>query len=139
VTIYLLDTNTVSYILKGKSPAARARLQRVRFHKGQEAGISTITVSEILYGLEKVGAGAERRRALDLFFSTIAIYSWDQAAAEAYAPLRVRLELHGKTLGPYDMQIAAHAMALGAILVSHDAAFKHVPALAVREDWATDL
>jgi tRNA(fMet)-specific endonuclease VapC len=139
VTIYLLDTNTVSYILKGNSPAARARLERVHFHKGQQAGISTISVSELLYGLEKVGASPERRKALDLFLSTIAIHSWDQAAAEAYAPLRVRQELHGKTLGPYDMQIAAHAMALGAILVSHDAAFKRVPALAGREDWATDL
>jgi len=139
VTIYLLDTNMVSYILKGRSPAARTQLERVRFHGGQEAGISTITAAEILYGLEKVGAGPQRRKALDLFFATIAIYPWDQAAAEAYGRLRVRQEAHGKPLGPYDLQIAAHALALGGILVSHDSAFRHVAGLAGREDWATDL
>lgn len=139
MTLYLLDTNTVSYILKGRSPAARARLERVRFHKGQEAGISTITAAEILYGLEKVGAGPQRRKALDLFFATIAIYPWDEAAAEAYGRLRVRQEALGKTLGPYDMQIAAHALSLAAVLVSHDAAFRHVAGLAGREDWATNL
>jgi tRNA(fMet)-specific endonuclease VapC len=139
VTLYLLDTNMVSYIVKGKSPAARARLERVRIHKGQEPGISTITVGEILYGLEKIGAGPQRRKALDLFFATIAVYPWDQAAAETYGRLRVRQEAHGKSLGPYDLQIAAHALALGAVLVTHDAAFRHVAGLAGREDWATDL
>lgn len=139
MTLYLLDTNMVSYIVKGKSPAARARLERVRFHKGQMAGVSTITVAEILYGLEKIGAGPQRRKALDLFLSAMAIYPWDEAAAEAYGRLRVRQEAAGKPLGPYDLQIAAHAVALGAIIVTHDAAFRHVAGLAGREDWATDL
>jgi tRNA(fMet)-specific endonuclease VapC len=139
VNLYLLDTNMVSYILKGKSQAARARLEKVRFHKGQEAGLSAITVGEILYGMEKIGAGQQRRKALDLFFSTIAIYSWDEAAAASYGRLRARQEALGKSLGPYDLQIAAHALALGATLVTHDAAFRHVPGLAGREDWASDL
>lgn len=138
MTLYLLDTNMVSYILKGRSPAARARLQKVHFHKGHEAGVSTITVSEILYGLERVGAGPERRTALDLFFSTIAIYSWDQTVAETYARLRARQEVIGKPLGPYDLQIASHALAPGAILVTHDKGFRHVAGLKI-EDWATDL
>lgn len=139
MTLYLLDTNTVSYILKDKSPAARVRLERVGSRKDQEAAISTITVGEILYGLEKVAAGPQRRKAVDFFFSTITICSWDQAAAEAYGQLRTRQEARGKTLGPNDLQIAAHALALGAVLVSHDRAFRHVTGLAGLEDWATDL
>lgn len=139
MTLYLLDTNMVSYILKGTSSAARSRLDRLRSHRGQEAGISTITTGEILYGLEKIAAGAQRRKALDLFFSTIITYPWDQAAAEAYGRLRVRQEAIGRPLGPYDMQIAAHALALGAVLVTHDTAFRHVAGLAGREDWASDL
>ena len=139
MTLYLLDTNTVSYILKGKSPAARARLEKIRFHKGQDAGVSTITVSEILYGLEKVGAGPQRHNALELFFATIEIYPWDQLAAEAYGRLRAHQEAIGKPLGPYDTQIAAHALALGAVLVTHDAGFRHVAGLVGREDWAADL
>ena len=138
MTLYLLDTNMVSYILKGKSPAARARLEKLRLQKQQEAAVSTVTVSEILYGLERIGAGAQRRRALDLFFASIRICPWDQAAAEAYARLRVRQELLGRPLGPYDMQIASHALALGATLVTHDKAFRHVTGLAV-EDWASDV
>lgn len=139
MTLYVLDTNMVSSIVKGKSAAARARLEKIGFDRGEEAGISTVTLGQILYGLEKIGAGPQRRKALDLFFSTIAVYPWDQAAAEAYGRLRVRQEALGKTLGPYDMQIAAHALALGATLVTHDAAFRHVAGFAGREDWATDV
>ncbi|MGA8529569.1 MAG: type II toxin-antitoxin system VapC family toxin [Acidobacteriaceae bacterium] len=139
MTLYLLDTNTVSYILKGKSPAARARLERIGASKNHEAAISTITLGEIHYRLEKIGAGPQRRKAVDFFFSTITICSWNQAAAEAYGQLRARQEARGKTLGPNDLQIAAHAIALGAILVSHDRAFRHVTGLAGLEDWVTDL
>jgi tRNA(fMet)-specific endonuclease VapC len=139
VNVYLLDTNMVRYILKGKSPAARARLEDVQSQKGKAAALSAITVGEILYGLERIGAGRQRRKALDLFFSAIAIYPWDHAAAEAYSRLRARQEALGKSLGPYDLQIAAHALALGAILVTHDAAFRHVSGLAGREDWASDV
>ncbi|MFZ0631708.1 MAG: type II toxin-antitoxin system VapC family toxin [Acidobacteriaceae bacterium] len=139
MTLYLLDTNTVSYVLKDKSPAARARLERIGASKNQEAAISTITVAEIHYGMEKIGAGLQRRKAVDSFFSTITIFSWDQAAAEAYGQLRARQEKRGKTVGPYDLQIAAHALALGAVLVSHDRAFRHVTGLAGLEDWATDV
>jgi tRNA(fMet)-specific endonuclease VapC len=139
VTLYLLDTNTVSYILKDKSPAARARLERVGASKTQEAAVSTITVGEVLYGLERIGAGPQRRKAVDYFFSTIMICPWDQAAAEAYGQLRARQESRGKTLGPNDLQIAAHALALGAVLVTHDRAFRHVARLVGLEDWPTDL
>ena len=137
--LYLLDTNTVSYILKDKSAAARARLERVGTRKDQDAAISTVTVAEIHYGLEKIGAGLQRRKAVELFFSTITICPWDQAAAEAFGQLRARQESRGKPLGPYDFQIAAHAIALGAVLVSHDRAFRHVTGLPGLEDWATDL
>lgn len=139
MTLYLLDTNTVSYILKDKSAAARDRLERVGSRKDQDAAVSTVTVAEILYGLEKIGAGRERHRALDLFLSEITICPWDRAAAEAFGHLKIRQKARGKTLGSYDLQIAAHALALGAILVTHDRAFRHVTGLAGLEDWATDL
>jgi tRNA(fMet)-specific endonuclease VapC len=55
-----------------------------------------------------------------------------------YSAKRARQERLRKKLGPYDTQIAAHAMALGAVLVSHDHAFRRIPNLQV-EDWATDI
>lgn len=136
--LYLLDTNMVSYIFKGRSQAARMRLESVGLRK-DDAGFSTVTMAEILYGLEKIAAPPDRRRAMDVFLSTMAVYPWDHSAAEAYAKLRVRQESLGKSLGAYDLQIAAHALALGAVLVTHDSAFRHVDGLAGREDWATDL
>lgn len=139
MTLYLLDTNTVSYILKGISPAARAHLERVGTRNDQDAAVSTVTVAEVLYGLEKIGAGLQRRKVVELFFSTLTVCPWDQSAAEAFAQLRTRQESRGKPLGPYDLQIAAHALALGAVLVSHDRAFRHVTGLTGLEDWATDL
>lgn len=139
MTLYLLDTNTIRSILKNNSPAARARLERIGASKNHEAAISTISLGEIHYGLERIGASPQRRKAAELFFSTITICFWDQAAAEAYGQLRARQEARGKTLGSYDLQIAAHALALGAVLVTHDRAFRHVTGLAGLEDWATDL
>ena len=50
-----------------------------------------------------------------------------------------KLEAMSKTLGPLDMQIAAHAISLGAILVTNDRAFHQVPDLLGVENWATDL
>jgi tRNA(fMet)-specific endonuclease VapC len=133
--IYLLDTNIVSYIITGRSPAARARLEEAR----SQTCISVITVGEILYGLEKIGAGPQRWKALDLFLSAISIRLWDHDAAAAYGRLRAEQERRGKPLGPYDTQIADHALALDATLVSHDAGFRQVSGLAGLEDWAGDL
>lgn len=136
--IYLLDTNMVSYIIKGRSPAARARLEALRLHRDHEACVSIITVSEILHGLEKIGASPQRSKAIELFFSTLSVYVWDYPAAQAYGVLRATQETSGKTLGPYDMQIAAHAIALKATVVTHDNGFHRVFGLPL-EDWAVDL
>ncbi len=57
-----------------------------------------------------------------------------QAAASRYGSLRALLERNGQTLAPLDMQIAAHALSVGAVLVSRDRAFKPVAGL-VLEDW----
>jgi tRNA(fMet)-specific endonuclease VapC len=131
----MLDTNTVSYIIKDKSPAARARLKAVN---SQNVGISCITEGELIYGLAKAGS-ERRRRAIDWFLASLTIYPWGREAAAAYGVLRAKQERIGKLLEPLDMQIAAHAVALDAILVTHDKAFQQVTDLPGIEDWATDL
>jgi len=135
--LYLLDTNMISYIVKGRSPAARLRLAQVS--APDIAAISTITEAELLYGLEKTGATAHRRTTLNWFLTRLKIHPWDREAAKAYATVRAAQEASGKPLGPLDMQIAAHAIALDAILVTNDRAFKQVPNLPGLENWATDL
>jgi tRNA(fMet)-specific endonuclease VapC len=133
----MLDTNTVSYILKGLSPAARHRLNSLR---SNEIGcVSSITEAELWYGLVRVRAGERRLNALRAFLSRMQVLSWGREEAAAYGPFRARQESTGRPLGPHDTQIAAHAIAVRAVLVSSDAAFEQAIGLPGLESWATDI
>lgn len=135
--LYMLDTNTVSYILKGVSPEARGRLEALE--PDQVACISAITEAELWYGLERVGANERRRQALRLFLGRMRVLPWDSDAALAYGPFRACQEAIGKPLGPLDTEIAAHSIAAGAILVSSDAGFRQAVGLRGLESWATEF
>jgi tRNA(fMet)-specific endonuclease VapC len=135
--LYLLDTNTVSYIIKGKSTASRAKLATLK--RDEDACISSITEAELLYGLAKSGASDQRRKALDWFLLRLKVLPWGREEAAAYGLLRARQESMGKPLGPLDTQIAAHAVAIGAVIVTNDNAFHQVPDLVGMENWAIDL
>ena len=133
----MLDTNMASYMLKGKSKAVRDRMQSLQ--TGEVACISVITEAEMLYGIAKVGIGKQRMKMLNWFLLLAAIHPWGSEEAAVYGRLRARQEAIGKTLGPLDMQIAAHAISLGAILITNDKAFHQVPDLIGVQNWATDL
>ncbi|RXH54063.1 type II toxin-antitoxin system VapC family toxin [Granulicella sibirica] len=135
--LYMLDTNMASYLLKGKSPATRQRMLSLQV--GELACISAVTEAEMLYGIAKSGIGEQRMRLLNWFLLLVAVQPWGREEAAAYGPLRARQEAMGKTLGPLDMQIAAHAISLGAVLVTNDKAFHQVPDLVGVDNWATDL
>jgi tRNA(fMet)-specific endonuclease VapC len=132
----MLDTNTASYILNNKSPVARTRISSLQ--KSETVCISVITEAELIFGVEKLDLGGKRRRLLDWFLSLVSVPAWGREEAAVYGKLRARQEALGKALSPLDTQIAAHAIAIGAHIVSHDNAFKSVLHLAV-VDWATDL
>jgi tRNA(fMet)-specific endonuclease VapC len=135
--LYMLDTNTVSYIIKGVSPAARRHLARLG--PQQVACLSAITEGELWFGLDKIAAGAARRRPLGSFLDRVRVLPWGREEAEAYGRFRARQQALGRPLRPLDTQIAAHAIAAGAILVSSDAAFKQAKGLPGLEAWATDI
>lgn len=135
--LYLLDTNTISYILKGVSPAARVRLTSLE--REAVACVSAITEAELWYGLERVGASERRRSALRVFLGRLRVLPWGSNEALAYGAFRSRQEAVGKPLGPFDTQIAAHAIAVGAVLVSSDTGFKHAKGLPGLETWATEF
>jgi tRNA(fMet)-specific endonuclease VapC len=134
---YLLDTNTVSYIAKGKSPAARARLEGL----GEEeiVCISSITEAELRYGLAKRPEARVLRAAIEALLFKLRILPWGSKEAAAYGALRARLEAAGITLSELDLQIAAHAIALGAVLVTNDKAFLQVEDLGATVNWASDI
>lgn len=133
----MLDTNTVSYIVTGKSPIARAKLARLQSH--EIACISIITEAEIRYGLARNPNAHALGSSLEGFFAKIQILAWSREEALAYGYLRAKQEASGKTLGNLDMLIAAHAIAVGAVLVTNDKAFSSVADLPKTVNWATDL
>jgi tRNA(fMet)-specific endonuclease VapC len=134
--IYLLDTNAVSDIMNGYSEAARRTL--LREARSSIIAISSITSGELRFGIKKRDS-KRLQRAFDEFRAVGKILPWDDEVATVYADLRDRLLRVGKALDSLDMLIAAHAVAIGAVLVSRDRAFEHVRDFVEVVNWATDL
>jgi tRNA(fMet)-specific endonuclease VapC len=136
-TLYLLDTNTVADIVSGHSKAARRAMSQLIEHS--PIAISAITEGELLYGLARKPEAIRLRTGVEAFLSAIQIRYWDSAAARAYGSLRARMAASGKSLSNMDLLIAAHAVAIDAILVTRDGAFSQIEALRPVVNWATDL
>lgn len=130
---YMLDTNTASYIIKGNPPAVRERLREVPM---ASVCISVITQAELLLGVARKPDALRLRDTVREFLLRLEILSWNSAAAEAYAQLRAECERNGTMLGSMDMLIAAHAVAAGAVLVTHDNAFYNIKHMLRLEDWS---
>ena len=135
--LYQLDTNIAGYIVNGRSAAAREMLKRAV--ADATVTISAITEAEILFGLELRPQATRLRASVDAFLQAVEIRAWDSSAAQAYARLRAALSRTGRSLSEMDLLIAAHALADGAALVSHDQAFQQLNPFLTIVDWATDL
>ena len=121
---YLLDTNVVSHIMQGRDAALLVRLTGLAV--GQVV-ISSVTLAELEYGLHRRGQPIRLRNALTQLLLRIDVLPWDQRVATCYGALCSTLESQGINLSDFDMMIAAHAVAVDAILVSRDKAFARVP------------
>ena len=127
----MLDTNMASYIVRGPGPALAARLVTVPM---AQLCVSSVTQGELLYGLARRPAAVGLQTAVREFLARLDVLPWDSEAATRYGTLRAALETAGTPLGNLDTLIAAHALAVDAVLVTNDRAFARVPALAV-ENW----
>ena len=129
---YMLDTNICIYLIKHKPESVFLKLKE---HDPAEICISSVTYAELVYGVEKSQAVAKNRLALILFLSNIEIMDFDTLAAESYGAIRSDLEKSGKLIGPLDMMIAGHAMALNYIIVTNNVKeFQRVQGLEI-ENW----
>jgi tRNA(fMet)-specific endonuclease VapC len=128
---YLLDTNTVSYIIKGNRPRVRERLLRVPM---AEVGISVITEAELLFGLARRPDATKLKIVVEEFLLRVEVLPWDSAAAQQYSKIHATLEGGGQPMGNLDLTIAAQALALDLVLVSSDAVFRRVKGLKT-QDW----
>jgi len=133
----MLDTNTVSYIVKGRSMAARRTLRGLGSR--QIACVSAIIEGELRYGLAKKPEATALREATETFLLSVQVLPWASEAATVYGKLRAKTEAIGRRLDHFDLMIAAHAIASGSILVSSDKVFRQVEELPGLVDWATDL
>lgn len=127
---YMLDTNTVSDLIKGHQVVSR----RVAAVPMASLRISSITAGELRYGLAKRPQATKLHRVVREFLLRVDVVPWDGATATQYGSMRASLEQRGRVLPPLDLLIAAHARAMEAVLVSNDRAFRQVPDLCV-ENW----
>lgn len=132
MTRYLLDTNIVSHIIKGDIPSVRQRLVSVPM---EHVAISAITQAELHYGLAKRGHPAGLSTRVREFLVRVETLPWTTDVAEVYGDLRAACEAAGNPLAPMDMLIAAHAKAVGAVLVTRDRAFGLAAVGLTLEDW----
>ena len=121
---YLLDTNVISHIMQGRDAKLLAKLSKLPM--GQ-AAISSVTLAEIEYGIERRGSPTKLRNALSQVMLHMHVLPWDALAATCYGELCSSLETQGINLSDFDMMIAAHAVALKITLVSRDRALAHLP------------
>ncbi|MBT3273777.1 MAG: type II toxin-antitoxin system VapC family toxin [Spirochaetales bacterium] len=132
---HLLDTNICIYLIK-KQPESVVR--QMQSKEIEQVGISTITLSELEYGVAKSQYTERNRVALLEFLTPFRILDFDQAAAHEYGHIRTFLEEKGQLIGPMDLLIAAHAIARNLVLVTNnEREFRRVPALKI-ENWAAE-
>jgi tRNA(fMet)-specific endonuclease VapC len=130
--LYLLDTNTVSHLIK-RHPQATQHLLAVPMHS---VCISAITAGELAFGLAKRPEAVALKAAVNEFLRRVEVLPWDDAVAQTYGTLRAQMQSKGASLSALDMQIAAHALQLKAALINSDKAMAQVPDLLV-EDWTS--
>jgi len=113
----MLDTNICIYIIKNRPKSVKERFRE--FEIG-ELCISTITVSELMYGAFKSEHTEKNLKAIERFLMPFEIVDYDFIASIEYGKIRAYLEKKGRIIGNMDMQIAGHTLALDLILVTNN-------------------
>jgi tRNA(fMet)-specific endonuclease VapC len=143
--IYVLDTDTLVFLIRGLKSARRPARQKAEqlaqrcqkaWSAGDSIGLSAITVSELEYGARRSRDYAAEMAAYRKVEAPFAVYDYGVVdCPPQYGRIRHELDVKGITIGALDMLIAAHALALGATLVSNNAKhFSRVPGLKT-ENW----
>ena len=136
--IYLLDTNVISHVMRNPTGLVAQRIFGREEHEGSSGVCTSLIVQcELLFGLHKL-SNPKWKRQYHRAMASITVEPLGQEVVAHYATVRAYLEAKGQPIGPNDTLIAAHALALGATLVTADAEFARVPGLQV-ENWLQPL
>ncbi len=132
--LHMLDTDTASYLIKGKTPAIEARLAAL---VPAMVCISVMTRAELQFGLKRLPTDHRLHMVVGQFLKMVRILPWDSDAADWYAEIRHQLVRSGQPIGEMDMMIAAHALSAGAVLISNNSRrFERIEAPLMLENWA---
>jgi len=130
---YMLDTNICIYLIKQQPPKV---LKHFKSHTVGDIGLSSITLAELRYGVSKSRHIEKNQQALDEFILPLEIADFDEKAAREYGAIQAELERTRTPIGSMDMLIGAHALALGALLVTNNIKeFKQIRNLKIL-DWS---
>lgn len=131
---YLLDTNIVIFALRTRAGALRARFAAATDHMA----VSTITVAELAYGVERSSRPDQNRGAVEEFLALLEVMPLDASAAEHAGRIRAELAITGTPIGAYEALIAGQARARGLVVVTNNTReFARVAGLLV-EDWGRE-
>ena len=113
----LLDTNTCIYYLNQISENLIAQFRK---YSPSDIKLSSITVAELFFGVEKSSVKKKNRAIVESFVSTFEIIPFDEASSRTYAKIRASLEKKGTPIGPMDLLIASISMTYNLILVTNN-------------------
>jgi tRNA(fMet)-specific endonuclease VapC len=129
---YLLDTDTCIYALKGTYPKLE---ESFRERSPSDIAIPAIVKAELLLGAEKSNRPRETSKKVSEFCLPFDTVPFGEQEANKYAEIRANLEQAGRVIGPNDLLIAATALSLDVVLVSHNVEeFGRITALTI-QDW----
>jgi tRNA(fMet)-specific endonuclease VapC len=130
---YMLDTNICIYIIKKKPIKVLETLKKLEIG---DICISSITLAELEYGVQKSQNREKNKIALAAFVAPLEILPFSDRAAIKYGEIRTALERKGQIIGAYDLLIAAHAISENLILVTNNVnEFGRIPELII-ENWS---
>ena len=134
---YVLDTNAVSALIKGD----RSVLERLRRLDREEVAVPQPVIAELAYGLERLPTSARKnrlRRRIAMVRDEMARCPWTGTVSESFGHIKADLERRGVRIEDFDVAIAAHALAHGAVLVTANVAhMSRVAGLDV-QDWGEE-
>jgi tRNA(fMet)-specific endonuclease VapC len=131
--LHLLDTDIASFVIKGRSPVIEQKLAAI---PPDRVCISAVTRAELMYGLKRLPPAHRLHVGVRQFFKIVRVLAWDAEAADYYADIRHQLTAIGQPIGEMDMMIAAHALAIGAVLVTNNTRrFRRIAAPLALVNW----
>lgn len=131
MTQFMLDTNMVSYAIRG----VESVVSRILATSPADICISAISLAELRYGADR-RASKRLHRLIDTILTSLTVVPFDAAAATRYGQVAASLSTMGVPIGFADTQIAAHALTMNMTLVTNNTKhFKRVRGLHI-EDWS---